>query len=111
MAKFEVEITTNCCVEVVAGEGVFTPEFLDEFSRHFYDIETAEEHLKNIAVLVAVGKMSWDGFVEGYGYLKKEGRFLGGNEKSQIDITVRELSQSEDIEVEKLAEEEENGAK
>lgn len=59
-------------VKVNVDESKFTLEFMEHFSRYFYEFETIEEHMEHIAQLAARDMLDTD-FTEGYGALKDMG--------------------------------------
>lgn len=69
----EYHVITTVGVEV--DESKFTPEFIEDFSKHFFDIEDVEGHRAYLAELFATGRISGmsNEFVEGYGVLKDMG--------------------------------------
>lgn len=70
MKTFTIEVTQE--VEVTLDEAFFSPEFLAEFQRDFYSIDSVREHAENIAQQYARGVASdYDGFIEGYGETKE----------------------------------------
>jgi hypothetical protein len=66
-----VEVTQSVAVEV--PDTLFSPEFMAEFRRYFYDFETPEQHLEHLAQLHARGLAHDDSFIEGYGDAKTVG--------------------------------------
>ena len=46
---------------------------MKNYQRYFYDFDTVEEHVENLAQLEARGLIGWDNFVEGYGNIKDMG--------------------------------------
>ncbi len=69
--KFTVEVLTT--VEVTIDDQKLDQEFMDDFSRYFYELDTLEEHACYLAQLEAREMIGWDDFVEGYGDLKELG--------------------------------------
>lgn len=66
MIDREVRVTQTVLVAV--DESKFTPEFMAEFRRHFYDFHTLDDHIEHIAQLVARGLVDdFTKFIEGYG--------------------------------------------
>lgn len=63
--KKAVEVTF--VVEVEYDESKFTPEFMAEFRKDFYNFQTVDRHIEHIASLEARGLIGGDRFVEGYG--------------------------------------------
>ncbi|WP_457798122.1 hypothetical protein [Methylocystis sp. S23] len=59
-------------VDVEMDEAKFTPEFMAEFYKHFFHIDTLDEHAGHIAQL-AVREVLDERFTEGYGPLKDMG--------------------------------------
>jgi hypothetical protein len=55
-------------VEVEIDEAKFTPEFMEEFRKSFYNFRTIEEYIEHLAQMVARGVYSEHAeFIEGYG--------------------------------------------
>lgn len=55
-------------VDVTVDPSKFTPEFMEEFRRDFYNFHTIDEHIEFLAQLYARGLADeWSQFVEGYG--------------------------------------------
>jgi len=54
-------------VEIEVDESKFTPEFMDEFRRNFYQLNTIEDHIKYLAGIEVSN--NYDSFLEGYGSL------------------------------------------
>jgi hypothetical protein len=61
----EVEVVQ--VVRVTMDEAKFTPEFMEEFRRYFYDFTTLDDHAAHIAQLAARGLIDTPCFIEGYG--------------------------------------------
>nr|WP_092074965.1 hypothetical protein [Dendrosporobacter quercicolus]NSL49593.1 hypothetical protein [Dendrosporobacter quercicolus DSM 1736]SDN24091.1 hypothetical protein SAMN04488502_11549 [Dendrosporobacter quercicolus] len=59
-------------VEVETDDSKFDKNFMDNFSRYFYEFDTIEEHAEHLAQLEARGMIDAN-FVEGYGALKDMG--------------------------------------
>lgn len=81
MTKRLVEVTFT--VEVETDDAQFTPEWMADFRRYFYEFDDIEDHVCHIAQLAA--RDMADGFVEGYGVL------------SDIGIKAKIVDQTEDI--------------
>lgn len=61
-------ITVTQEITVTVDESRFTPEFMENYSKHFHECETVEDHMKYIAESYARGIVTFNGdFLEGYG--------------------------------------------
>lgn len=61
-----VEVTQR--IQVTINESKFTPEFMEEFRRDFYEFNTIEQHMEHLAQLYARGIATpYNDFIEGYG--------------------------------------------
>lgn len=61
-------ITVTQEIAVTVDESRFTPEFMENYSKHFHECETVEDHMKYIAESYARGIVTFNGdFLEGYG--------------------------------------------
>lgn len=58
-------------VDVDVDESKFTPEFMDEFSKTFFEADNIDNHIEHIAWLEC--RQMLEGFVEGYGEIKEFG--------------------------------------
>jgi hypothetical protein len=68
MAKFHVDITQRLYVEI--DETKFTPEWLADFRKTFYNFQSVQDHVEHLARLEAAGiihTQDRDCFIEGYG--------------------------------------------
>jgi hypothetical protein len=65
MVKREIDVTQTVTVEL--DESRFTPEFMEEFRRYFYEFDTIDEHFDHLAQLAARGVIETPCFIEGYG--------------------------------------------
>lgn len=82
-----VEVTQT--IEVEIDEKKFTPEFMQDFRKHFYDFNSVDDHIKHIAQMEARGLIqSEDAFVEGYGNLDAMGIFVSTNGQDQEEEIV-----------------------
>ncbi len=61
-------VSVEMIVEVEVDETKFTPEFMAEFRKSFFDFDTVEEHIEHLAQLEAREVLSTE-FTEGYGPL------------------------------------------
>lgn len=61
----EIEITF--CVPVSVDESKFTPEFMEEFRKNFYNFDSIDEHMEHLAQMAARGIINTPCFIEGYG--------------------------------------------
>lgn len=65
MSKWKKVIVTQQ-VKIKVDKSKFTDEFMEEFSRYFYDFQTIDDHIKNLArVYLQNGELP--AFIEGYG--------------------------------------------
>lgn len=71
MKKFRVTLTQE--VEVTVDETKFTEEFLEEFRRVFYALNTVEEHAAHLGKLRMQEGVYESSEVEGYGVLRDFG--------------------------------------
>jgi len=62
----DVEITARYAVEF--DETIINKEWMDNFNRYFFELDTLEDHAKHISSTIA--KFGIDSFIEGYGYPK-----------------------------------------
>ena len=67
MNKYEVEFDNGALVEIETEptiEEIFTEEYMEDWSRYFYDIDTPEGHLKQIAycALKWPSDREWEGY-------------------------------------------------
>lgn len=60
-------------VDVTVDDAKFTPEFMTEFRKHFYDFRTVEDHMLHLGQLRARGMIDLNRPVEGYGMLSDFG--------------------------------------
>lgn len=61
-------------VLVTVDADAFTPEFMEDFPRHFYPFDTLDEHIEHIAQLAARGLIDGTNpFIEGYGRAEEMG--------------------------------------
>ena len=62
-------------VKVTVDEAKFTPEFMAEFQRDFFPLQTVDDHIEHLAQMYARGVISdFPGdFIEGYGPAKDMG--------------------------------------
>lgn len=84
-----IEVTQTIVVTV--DESKFTPEFMANFNRHFFDCETIEDHIAFIAKSYAMGVVTHNGdFLEGYGVLRDFGinvkRDTAETEATELEI-------------------------
>lgn len=66
MKRFIFDVTTT--VQVVLDETKFTPQFLEEYRRYFYQFNTTRDHAAHLAELAARELLHGD-WLEGYGQL------------------------------------------
>lgn len=74
LKKFKVTVTQE--VEVELDESHFTDEFNEVFSEVIFDVDCLEDHAEHLAKMEARGLIGFDGFVEGYGDIRKMGANL-----------------------------------
>lgn len=61
-------VSMECSVNVTVDESKFTPEFMEEFRKYFYDFDTVDDHIAHLAQLVIRGLVNQhSAFIEGYG--------------------------------------------
>jgi hypothetical protein len=60
-------------VHVTLDETKFTPEFMAEFRRHFFDLRTIEGHAEHLAQMYTRGICDQYSFIQGYGHPKDMG--------------------------------------
>jgi len=61
-------VAVQSIVKVTVDETKFTPEFLADFRRVMYPLNTVEDHIEHLAQLYARGVYdNFTGFIEGYG--------------------------------------------
>lgn len=62
----DIDVTIH--VKVTVDESKFTPEWMEEYRKYFYEYYTVEEHMNHLAFLAATGQIAeWPQFIEGYG--------------------------------------------
>lgn len=84
MKRFQVEVTQTFDIKV--DESKFTPEFMADFRKSFYDFQTIDDHIKHLAQMYARGIVTpFTKFIEGYGAPK------------DIGLEFTEVAQEEDI--------------
>lgn len=71
MKTFDIEVATMAAVTI--DETKFTPEFMEEFRKYFYDFDTIEDHARHLAQLATRGLIQTPCFIEGYGESKDMG--------------------------------------
>ena len=104
MKRFKTTVTRTDEYIIEIDENVINEEFMEDFSRYFFDARTLEEHAENIAQYrVRFG----EGFIEGYGRpLQNGNRPIWSHEDEKLQeainiITVREDNDCE-VEVEEI---------
>lgn len=65
--EYFVEVKQTIRVKVDLSN--FTDNFMEEFRSYMYNFHTVEDHVKHLAYLYAVGAITSESFVEGYGRL------------------------------------------
>lgn len=65
MKQFDIDVVQT--VAITLDESKFTPEFMEEFRKYFYDFNTVEEHAQHLAQLGARGLIETPCSIEGYG--------------------------------------------
>jgi hypothetical protein len=74
MKAYHVAFTQR--VVVTLDESKFTWEWMEEFRKHFYQLEGISDHAQHLAQMFARGlinEFEKDPFVEGYGHLSEMG--------------------------------------
>ncbi len=95
MARMAEVIVTQT-VEVTVDESKFTPEFMAEFRRYFYEFDTLEEHLEHLGQLHARGMCDEFSFIEGYGPAKDFGiKFRITDQEEEALGPARKIRQGE----------------
>jgi len=80
-------------VEVEVDERKFTPEFMAEFRKYFYEFTTVEEHIEHLAQMFARGVYSEHvDFIEAYGDRK---------ELKRLGIKVKVLDRETETEIQR----------
>ena len=97
MKRFKCKVIREDEYIIEIDEDILNKDFLENFKRYFYNIDTYEEHAEHIAQFRA---RFGAGFIEGYGYTKVNDRLpLSANgEESGININI--ISEDYYIEVE-----------
>jgi hypothetical protein len=75
MKDYHVAVTQRIRV-TIEDESKFTPEWMEDFRKSFYQIDTIQDHAEHLAQLYARGIIPWfdsNPFVEGYGRLAEMG--------------------------------------
>jgi hypothetical protein len=73
--KFRCEVTQIHELDIEIDDEKFTQKEMDEFVESFYpDVKTYENHAAMLASLIFNGET--DGFIEGYGDVKRYGEFV-----------------------------------
>ena len=80
--KYTLEVTQTITVEL-DGEKL-NDQFNKEFSRHFYPMDSLDDHAKHLAHLEACGMISLS--VEGYGDLAAMNIKTGGYRDTDVKI-------------------------
>ncbi len=86
MVDREVRVTQTILVAV--DEAKFTPEFMEDFRRHFYPFDTLNRHIEHLAQLRARGLVDdFTKFIEGYGPVEEMGiRFYIPHGSTEAEI-------------------------
>jgi hypothetical protein len=64
-----VQVTFD--ISVTVDKSKFTQEFIDNFAKYFFELESIDQHIEHIAELAAKDRL--DEFTEGYGQIKDMG--------------------------------------
>lgn len=79
MKKFRCTVTRTDEYIIELDEKVLNEEWMENFAAYMYSFNTLEEHAKHIAQLQA--RLGSDYvFIEGYGYVKRNGKLPYGSE-------------------------------
>lgn len=83
MKKRTVVVTIT--VEVEFDESKFTPEWMEEFRKYFYDFNTTDEHAEHLGQMFARELATDTSFIEGYGMAQAMGiRFNIVNTETEV---------------------------
>ncbi len=100
MKKFKCVVTRTDEYIIEIDENKINQEWMDNFSNHFYEFKTLEEHAQHIAQYRA--RFPEDTLIEGYGIPLVNGDiplYAIGN-LTEKGINIRIISEDEDCEVE-----------
>jgi len=100
MKRFKVTVTKTDEYEVEIDENIINDEFMAEFKKNFFDIDTLQVHAENIAQL----KSRFDPeFFEGYGPIMIDGKAPHHYPKAELNgININVLSEDEYIETDAI---------
>ncbi|MEK4006439.1 hypothetical protein [Paenibacillus sp. FSL H3-0333] len=99
MRKFKCEVVTTNTYIVEIDENIINEEWMDHYSKYFYEIDTIREHAAN----VAWHRNSFRNYdFEGYGYVGEANLDMSAEELKKKGITIRVISEDEEIEVEAM---------
>ena len=107
MKKFQCTVTRTDEYIIEIDENVINNEWMQEFRKAFYDFTTLEEHAQHLAQLRA---RFGEGFSEGYGNVKINGRIpwyaindsIRELDEDAINIIVLSEDENGEIEVEEI---------
>lgn len=97
--KFRCEVTRVDEYEIELDDEVLNEEFLNEFSKYFYEFDTLEEHAEYIAEFRA---RFGERFIEGYGSPLVNGKKPYFEQEKYVNkaINIKVISEDDDCEVE-----------
>jgi len=79
MRKFRCTVTRTDEFIIELDDNVLDEEWRKLFARHFYSFETLEEHAEHLAQFQARMGSEYV-FIEGYGYVRRDGELPFGSE-------------------------------
>lgn len=111
MDTFKIEVVKTDEFSVSVDPEVWNKDALEEFAKHFWELENTEEVAKSLAA--AVSRLGLEQFYEGFGYIKtffndgsvrkqwyqdKNGEFVIRKEEDYSDgLSITVISMDEDI--------------
>ena len=78
MKKFKCTVTRTDEYEIEIDENIYNEEWMENFRSYMYDFDSLEEHAEHIAQFQA--RLGEHVFIEGYGYVKRDGNLPYGSE-------------------------------
>ena len=80
-------VKTTLFADVTVDETKFTPEFMAEFRKTFYDFKTMDDHIQHLGQLFSRGLCDDFSFIEGYGPAKDMGiKFSDRPRESDVEL-------------------------
>lgn len=89
MAKFSITVIRTDEYEIEIDENIWTPEYINDWSKSFYPAEDAEDIAKHLAAAI-MNEGSGNGFMEGFGVVKT--LYNNGNEKRQWETITKPIA-------------------